>query len=424
MNTLVVRAGGIEGARRTRRSSPGSRRSGPSSSETAAGDRLRPGAPARAAVLAASRLAAHRRRRRPDRERDVRARRDPRRARRGQVLVDLPYPETATAEAARRTGAGRRRARGARRAGCRVVRALDRRPRPGRGDAGGTRLASLTLELVTAGESHGPALVAVLVGLPAGLKLERGDRRRPPPPPGGLRPKPAAEARAGRGPGARRPASRRHARLAARARHREPRPRELGLGHEPVAAGEGEPTGKGTSAVTLPRPGHADLAGALKYGHEDVRNALERASARQTAAHVAAGSVAKALLRAIGISVAGRVLEIGAETSPEAWHTATDAARADRDTLGGSSRSSRRACRPGSARTRRGAAARRPARRGADGDPGREGRRARRRLRARTAAGLGGARRDRLGVAPPDEPGGRDRGRRHERRARRRCGRR
>ena len=70
---------------------------------------------------------------------------------------------------------------------------------------------------------------------------------------------------------------------------------------------EGEPTGKGTKPVTLPRPGHADLAGALKYGLEDTRDALERASARHTAVLVAAGAVAKALLAAIEIEVAGAV---------------------------------------------------------------------------------------------------------------------
>ncbi len=80
----------------------------------------------------------------------------------------------------------------------------------------------------------------------------------------------------------------------------------------------GDPSGRGSSAVTLPRPGHADLAGALKYGHDDVRNALERASARQTASHVAAGAVAKALLAEIGVTVSGRVLEIGGETDEEA----------------------------------------------------------------------------------------------------------
>jgi chorismate synthase len=98
---------------------------------------------------------------------------------------------------------------------------------------------------------------------------------------------------------------------------------------------EGEPQGKGTKPVTLPRPGHADLAGVLKYGHADVRNALERASARHTATHVAAGAVAKALLAEIGIAVAGRPLEIGGARSDDGMREATDAARKDRDTLGG-----------------------------------------------------------------------------------------
>jgi chorismate synthase len=91
---------------------------------------------------------------------------------------------------------------------------------------------------------------------------------------------------------------------------------------------EGEPAGKGTKEVTLPRPGHADLAGVLKYGLSDVRDALERASARHTAVIVAAGSVAKALLAAIGVAVEGRVLTPDLEQR-------VDDARADRDTVGG-----------------------------------------------------------------------------------------
>ena len=80
--------------------------------------------------------------------------------------------------------------------------------------------------------------------------------------------------------------------------------------------------------MTLPRPGHADLAGAQKYGLADVRDALERASARQTAVAVAAGAVAKALLREIGVEVEGTA--VAGTDSAE-----IDAARADRDTLGG-----------------------------------------------------------------------------------------
>src|SRR5262249_44623118 len=91
---------------------------------------------------------------------------------------------------------------------------------------------------------------------------------------------------------------------------------------------EGEPAGKGTKAVTLPRPGHADLAGTLKFGLDDVRDALEHASARHTAAAVAAGAVAKALLREIGVEVEGRVLT-------EDLEARVDAAREERDTVGG-----------------------------------------------------------------------------------------
>jgi chorismate synthase len=69
--------------------------------------------------------------------------------------------------------------------------------------------------------------------------------------------------------------------------------------------------------VHTPRPGHADLAGLLKYGHSDVRNVLERASARETAARVAAGSIAKELLRAFGVSVHSHVLQIGSVRASE-----------------------------------------------------------------------------------------------------------
>jgi chorismate synthase len=92
---------------------------------------------------------------------------------------------------------------------------------------------------------------------------------------------------------------------------------------------EGEPTGKGTKPVTVPRPGHADLAGVLKYGLDDVRDALERASARHTAVAVAAGAVAKALLREIGIEVGGSVVGL------DELAARVDDARRDRDTIGG-----------------------------------------------------------------------------------------
>src|SRR2546423_5601305 len=184
----------------------------------------------------------------------------------------------------------------------------------------------MELGLVTAGESHGPALVAILTGLPAGLMLERdainADLRR-------------RQQGYGRSPRQQIEqdtvevlAGLRHGRtlgtpLALVVRNRDHANWEWGMGPWPP---EGEPTGKGTKAVTLPRPGHADLAGALKYGLEDVRDALERASARHTAAAVAAGAVAKALLRTIEIDVAGSVVGDGLEAR-------VDAARADRDTV-------------------------------------------------------------------------------------------
>ncbi|HYI74202.1 MAG TPA: chorismate synthase [Gaiellaceae bacterium] len=191
----------------------------------------------------------------------------------------------------------------------------------------------MTLELTTAGESHGPALVAIVAGLPAGLALDQdaiaADLQR---------------RRQGYGRSPRQNleqdevevlAGLRHGRtlgtpLALVIRNRDHGSWEWGMSPWPPA---GEPEGKGTKPVTLPRPGHADLAGALKFGHDDVRNALERASARQTAIQVAAGTVAKSLLRKIGIAVAGNVVEIGGESAD--WEAATDAARAGRDTLGG-----------------------------------------------------------------------------------------
>src|SRR2546423_7712183 len=147
----------------------------------------------------------------------------------------------------------------------------------------------MALQLVTAGESHGPALVAIVTGLPAGLVLDkhaidRDLRRR--------------QAGYGRSPRQRIEsdevevlAGLRHGRtlgtpLALVVRNRDHANWAWGMSPWPP---EGEPSGKGTRPVTLPRPGHADLAGTLKYGLADAGDALGRASGWQTAGAVAAG---------------------------------------------------------------------------------------------------------------------------------------
>jgi chorismate synthase len=193
----------------------------------------------------------------------------------------------------------------------------------------------VNLGLTTAGESHGPALVAILTGLPAGLVLDRAaidaDLRR-------------RQQGYGRSPRQQLEqdevevlAGLRHGRtlgtpLALVVRNRDHRNWAWGMNPWPP---QGEPAGKGTKPVTLPRPGHADLAGVQKFGHEDVRDVLERASARHTAVHVAAGAVAKAFLRELGIVILGLAVEIGGERDHAAMRAAVDAAKADRDTLGG-----------------------------------------------------------------------------------------
>jgi chorismate synthase len=188
----------------------------------------------------------------------------------------------------------------------------------------------MSLDLASAGESHGPGLVAILSGLPAGLMLDReaidADLRRRQQ--GyGRSPRQQIETdevevlaglRRGRTLGTP---------LALVVRNRDHKNWTWGMNPWPP---EGEPQGKGTKEVTLPRPGHADMAGVQKYGLSDVRDALERASARHTAVHVAAGAVAKALLVHIGITVVGTAVpEDGADPAT------VDEARKDQDTLGG-----------------------------------------------------------------------------------------
>ena len=186
-----------------------------------------------------------------------------------------------------------------------------------------------TLGLVTAGESHGPALVAIVTGLPAGLVLDRdginADLRR-------------RQQGYGRSPRQKietdevevlaglRPGGTLGPPLALVVHNRDHANWEWGMSPWPP---DGEPSGKGTTPVTTPRPGHADLAGAMKFGLDDVRDALERASARQTAVTVAAGAVTKTLLREIGVEVAGSVADL------EGLADRVDDARKERDTIGG-----------------------------------------------------------------------------------------
>jgi chorismate synthase len=168
-----------------------------------------------------------------------------------------------------------------------------------------------TLHFTTAGESHGPGLVAVVEGLPAGLAVDRVELDRD-----------LARRQLGHGRGGRMKIESDRATVWAGIRH------GYTLG-SPVAilienrdhANWAErmspwPVEEEIDEVHLPRPGHADLAGILKFGHTDVRNVLERASARETAARVAAGGLAKALLRQLGITVHSQVLQIGAVTAP------------------------------------------------------------------------------------------------------------
>jgi len=221
------------------------------------------------------------------------------------------------------------------------------------------------LRLLTAGESHGPALVATVEGLPAGLSVsskllaaELARRRLG----HGRSPRMSFEVddlevlagvRHGRSLGSPVSVVIRNTEWPKWVDAMDPEPRE---DLEAIRA-----TGRG-APLTRPRPGHADLTAALKYDYEDVRDALERASARETAARVVAGTLAKQLLTEVGITVMSHVVRIGeaavsddaARPGPDdlevidasevrcfdadaaaAMVTAIDTAKADNDTLGG-----------------------------------------------------------------------------------------
>jgi len=166
----------------------------------------------------------------------------------------------------------------------------------------------VAFRFLTAGESHGEALTAVIDGVPAGLSLteehlneDLGRRQR------------------GYGRGGRMKIERDQAHISSGVRWGMTlgspitltiQNRDWENWKHTMSVGE-PPSGTPAKAVTRPRPGHADLAGAMKYGHRDIRNVLERSSARETTARVAVAGVAKRLLGEFGITILSHVTEIG-----------------------------------------------------------------------------------------------------------------
>ncbi len=169
----------------------------------------------------------------------------------------------------------------------------------------------MALTLITAGESHGPGLTCIVDGLPAGLQLEQDAINRD-----------MARRQLGHGRGGRMKIEKDSAAVTSGVRHgvtlgsaialrvdnRDFKNWEERMNPWPVEADVPE--------VHLPRPGHADLVGAWKYGHSDIRNVLERASARETAARVAGGALCKAFLAALGVQVRSHVVQIGSVHAP------------------------------------------------------------------------------------------------------------
>ena len=169
----------------------------------------------------------------------------------------------------------------------------------------------MPLRVVTAGESHGPGLTAIVEGLPAGLELDRAAVDRD-----------MARRQLGHGRGGRMKIEKDAAEVTAGVRHGRTLggPVALQVANRDYANWEERmspwPVEAAVPEVHLPRPGHADLAGVMKYGFSDVRNVLERASARETAARVAGGALAKEFLRAVGVEIRSHVTQIGSVRAP------------------------------------------------------------------------------------------------------------
>ncbi len=165
------------------------------------------------------------------------------------------------------------------------------------------------LRFLTAGESHGPALVVIVEGLPAGLPITVEAIGAE-----------LARRRLGYGRGPRMRFEQDHVSLLGGVRHGrtlgspvaiEVANTEWPKWEQEMAAAPGAPT----KVLTQPRPGHADLAGMQKYGFADARDVLERASARETAERVAAGALAKALLAELGVIVVSHIVALGSARS-------------------------------------------------------------------------------------------------------------
>jgi chorismate synthase len=156
----------------------------------------------------------------------------------------------------------------------------------------------MPLRYLTAGESHGPALTAILEGLPAGLPLSEEVVAAD-----------LARRQTGAGSGDRMAIEKDRAQILAGVMEGVTTGAPLTL--QIVNRDHANWKGKAVPAYTTPRPGHADLAAAVKYGYDDVRPSLERASARETAARVAVGAVCRAFLNTFGITVGGYVSSIG-----------------------------------------------------------------------------------------------------------------
>ena len=170
----------------------------------------------------------------------------------------------------------------------------------------------MALRLITAGESHGPGLTCIVEGLPAGLDLDADTLNRD-----------MARRQLGHGRGGRMKIERDRAEVTAGVRHGSTLggPIALQIANRDYANWEERmnpwPVEAAIPEVHLPRPGHADLVGTQKYKFSDVRNVLERASARETAARVAGGALARTFLRALGVEIRSHVVQIGSVHAPQ-----------------------------------------------------------------------------------------------------------